>query len=112
MNQRHPTKEHAMEYRDRSLFESTTWVLLRALQYIGILSIVWNLLKPEGWLSMIIDLVAADRPTSYYFLGAGALTLFAGKRWLDSLGPNAFANFLAAGGGFAGSYFVLRLLPF
>jgi hypothetical protein len=100
-----------MEFRDKGLFESTTWVLLRALQYIGILSIAWNLLKPTGWLSFLIEILAANRPTSYYYLGAGALMLLAGKSWLDSLGPNAVANLLAAGGGFAGSYFVLRLLP-
>ena len=100
-----------MEYRNKGVFDATIWVLLRALQWVGIVGIAWNLFKPGGWSFQLIDLVANSQPEGYYYLGIAVLGLLGGKLLLDSLGPNALANFLAVGGGFAGTYFVLRLLP-
>jgi len=68
-----------MEYRAKGHFESMTWLLLNGLMWVGVMGIAWNLLKPGGWLSWIIDLVVQDQPASFYYLAVGVLGLLAGK---------------------------------
>jgi len=46
------------------------------------------------------DLAGCDQPPSFYHLGVMVLGLLAGKFWLDSIGPRAFA----------GTLFILSLL--
>jgi len=99
-----------MEYRARSHFESLTWLLLNGLMWVGIAGIAWNLLRPGGWLFWLIDLIVSNRPTSFYYAGAGTLALLAGKAWLDSIDPRALFHLLTLTAAFAGTFFVLSLL--
>ena len=99
-----------MEYRTKTHFDSFTWLLLNGLMWVGVVSIVWNLFKPDGWLFWAIDLILRDRPAGFYYLGLGVLALLAGKYWLDRIDPRAFRNLLTAGCAFAGTMFILGLL--
>ena len=99
-----------MEYRVKAHFESLTWLLMNGLTWAGVIGIAWNLLKPGGWLSWIIDLVGANQPTSFYYLSVGLLGLLASKIWLDSIDPSAFYSLLTASSAFAGTFFILSLL--
>ena len=99
-----------MEYRAKSHFDWLTWLLLNGLMWTGVVGIGWKLLKPGGWLYWMFDLVERNQPTGFYYLAVGALGLYAGKIWLDSLGPRAFYHFLTATGAFAGTFFILSLL--
>ena len=99
-----------MEYRAKGHFEWLTWLLLNGLMWVGVIGIAWNLLKPGGWLFWIIDLIARNQPTSFYYLAVGVLGLLAGKIWLDHVDPRAFYNLLTAAGAFAGTFFILSLL--
>jgi hypothetical protein len=99
-----------MEYRAKNNVDSLMWLLLNGLMWVGIAGIAWNLLKPGGWLLWIFDLIVREQPTSYYYLALGALGLFAGKVWLDSIGPRAFYNLLTITWAFAGTFFILSLL--
>jgi hypothetical protein len=99
-----------MEYRSRGLFESTIWITLNALLWVGIIGIAWNLLKPGGWLFQFLGVIADNQPTSFYYLAVGILGLLSGKHWLDQMNPNAVSNLLSFGCAFAGSVFILRLL--
>lgn len=99
-----------MEYRAKGSFEWLTWLLLNGLIWTGILGIAWNLLGPGGWLYRILDLIDRNQPTGFYYLGVGVLGLFAGKNWLDGIGPHAVYHFLTAMGAFAGTFYILSLL--
>ena len=99
-----------MEYRRRDYFESTTWLVLNGLVWVGVAGIAWNVLKPGGWLYSIIDLIVREQPASFYYLGVGVVGLAAGKIWLDNLDPRAFRNLLTAIWAFAGTFFILSLL--
>jgi hypothetical protein len=99
-----------MEYRAKGHFESLAWLLQNGLMWVGVIGIAWNLLKPGGWLFWIIDLIASNQPTSFYYLAVGVLGLLAGKVWLDSIDPRAFYNLLTAAWAFAGTFFILSLL--
>lgn len=99
-----------MEYRNRGVMEAAVWVMLRALLWVGVAGIAWDLLKPGGWLFQFIGLVMDNQPTSIYYLTVGVLGLLAGKYWLDEMNPNASLHFLVFTCAFAGSYFILRLV--
>ena len=99
-----------MEYRSRGQLESAIWVMLKALLWVGIIEIAWNLLKPGGWLFQIIGMVIDNQPTSYYYVAAGMLGTFTGKYLLDQINPNAASNLLVFICAFAGSYFILHLM--
>lgn len=99
-----------MEYRAKGHFEWLTWLLLNGLMWVGVIGIAWNLLKPGGWLFWIIDLIARNQPTSFYYLAVGVLGLLAGKIWLGNIDPRAFYNLLTVTWAFAGTFFILSLL--
>ena len=99
-----------MEYRAKGHFESLTGLLLNGLMWIGIIGIAWKLLKPGGWLFWLIDFIARDQPTGFYYLAVGVLGLLAGKFWLDNIAPRAFQHLLTAICAFAGTFFVLSLM--
>jgi hypothetical protein len=99
-----------MEYRSKGYFESLSWLLLNALMWVGAIGIAWRLLKPGGWLFWIIDLIARDRPASFYYLAVGVLGLLAAKVWLDHIDPRAFYNLLTVSCAFAGTFFILSLV--
>lgn len=99
-----------MGYRTKGHFESLTWLLLNGLMWVGVAGFAWHLVKPGGWLYRIFDLVVREQPTSFYYLAIGALGLFAGKIWLDSIDPRAIYNLLTASCAFAGTLFILSLL--
>jgi hypothetical protein len=99
-----------MEYRTKAHIESLTWPLMYGLMWVGVIGIAWNLFKPGGWLFWIIDLIAANQPTSFYYLAVGMLGLLAGKVWLDNIDPSAFYSLLTAACAFAGTFFILSLL--
>lgn len=101
-----------MEYRAKSHFDALTWLLLNGLMWIGAAGLAWHLFKPGGWLFWAIERILNDQPTSYYFLGLGALGLIAAKAGLDSIDPRLFQNLVTAGCAFAGTLFILgTLLP-
>ncbi len=99
-----------MEYRSKDYLESLTWLLLNGLMWVGVVGIVWNLLKPGGWLYWSIDLAVLHQPASFYYLGVGMLALLAGKVWLDSIDPSAIWNLLTAACAFAGTFFILSMV--
>ena len=78
--------------------------------WVGVIGIVWNLLKPGGWLYWGIDLAVLHQPDSFYYLGVGLLGLLAGKAWLDNIDPRAFSNLLTVIAAFAGTFLLLGLL--
>lgn len=99
-----------MEYRAKIHAESLPWLLFNGLTWTGVIGIAWNLLKPDGWLSWIIDAMVRNQPTSIYYLAIGVLGLLAGKVWLDNIDPHAFYGLLTAAAAFAGTFFILSLL--
>lgn len=99
-----------MEYKEKGSLERLTWLLLNCLMWTGFAWVVWNLLKPGGWLYLILDLIALNQPTSLYYLGYGALGLFAGVFWLDRIGSHAVHHLLMTIGAFAGICYILSLL--
>jgi hypothetical protein len=99
-----------MEYRSRGLFATTIWGTLDALLWVGVIGISYNVFKPNGWSYQFVEIIMENQPTSYYCLAAGLLALLVGKRWLDTLNPNAVHQLLSLGCSFAGSYFIIRLL--
>ena len=100
-----------MEYRAKGSLEWLSWILLSALIWAGVIGIAWNLIKPGGWLYWTFDLIERDQPTSFYHPAVGVLGLLAGKIWLDSIDPRAVYHLLNAAGAFAGTLYILSLLP-
>jgi hypothetical protein len=99
-----------MEYQAKVHFEPLTWRLLNGLMWVGAIGAAWNLLKSDGWLFRVIDVIVRNQPTSFYCLAIGVLGLLAGKIWLDDIGPRAMYKLLTATGAFAGALFILSLL--
>ena len=99
-----------MEYRAKGHLDSLLWLLLNGLMWVGVIGIVWNLLKPGGWLYWGIDLAVLHQPDSFYYLGVGILALLAGKVWLDHIDPSAFSNLVTAACAFAGTFFILSMV--
>ncbi len=100
-----------MRYRATWSFESVIWAMLNALTWIGVIGVAWSLFRPGGWLYRGIGLVLDNRPTSYYYVAAVALGLLLGKRLLDRVHPDFVSNLLTAIWAFAGTFFIVHLLP-
>jgi len=100
-----------MRYGASRSFESVVRVVLNALTWIGIIGIAWSLFKPGGWLFLGVAMVLDDGPTSYYYLVLGALGLLAGKQLLDRVHPDLVSNLLTVIWAFAGTLFIVHLLP-
>ncbi len=101
-----------MKYRTRGNFEALIWLLLRALTWVGIAGIAWNLFKPGGWLYRCLALIEDHQPTSYYYAVAAIFGVFAAKHYLDQAHPNVFSNLLTVLWAFAGTFFILHALAF
>lgn len=99
-----------MQYRSRGFFESVLWATQNLLLSIGIAGLVWNLLKPGGWLYWLIAIIVENRPTSLHYLALAAAGLLAGTLWLNQVKPGAISIVLTFTWAFAGTYFILRLL--
>ncbi len=100
-----------MRYRASGSFELVLWVVLNALTWIGIIGIAWSLFKPGGWLFHAIAMVLDNRPTSYYYLVLGLVALLVGKRLLDKIHPDFVSNLMTIIWAFAGTVFIVHLLP-
>jgi len=99
-----------MQYRSRGGIDSALWIMQHLLLSIGIVGVAWDLLKPEGWLYWLIDMIEANRPDSFYYLALAITGLFVASLWLNRAKPGAIANLMAFGWAFAGTYFILRVL--
>ena len=98
-----------MEYRARRPLHTIVSMLLYGVVWIGVLNIAWNLFKPRGWLSWLVDFIRDNQPTSFYYLGLAILGVFAGKYLLDSIGPDAFRIAMTMLCAFVGTFFILSL---